>query len=228
MKYVAIVFIMQLLSIGAASANDNGTKKIWQSVEVLETLTDKDLNAIPITVLQNSAAIAILPEVVKIGWFVGGRHGAGVMFLKKGGAGTTAPVRWSSPIFIKLTGGSVGWQIGAQSSDIVLAFSNSKSVDGILKGKFALGADASIAAGPVGGGTELATDIQLRSEIYSWSKSRGLFAGVALDGTIITIDHDSNHDYYGSEIKPRDILSNDDNRLSGGVLRIHKLLRARE
>ena len=115
-------------------------------------------------------------------------------------------------IFITLTGGSFGFQIGAQSTDVILVFKTRKGVDGIANGKFTLGADASIAAGPVGRSTAVSTDITFRSEVYSYSRSRGLFAGVALEGAGVTMDRKSNAAFYGSaQITPEQIFSSSGN-----------------
>jgi lipid-binding SYLF domain-containing protein len=121
---------------------------------------------------------------------LGGRHGNGVLTVRD------ASGRFSNPIFISLTGGSVGWQVGATSTDVVLVFATARSVENFARGKFTLGADASVAAGPVGRQGEAAAGIN--AEIYSYSRSRGLFAGVALDGTVIAFDSHANDTYYHS------------------------------
>jgi len=115
---------------------------------------------------------------------------------------------WSDPLFVSLTGSSVKYQIGAQSTDIILVFKSRRSVDGIMKVKFTPGADAAIAAGPVGRQAEAATDIQLKAEIYSYSRSKGVFAGVSLEGSTLQMDHSSNDRYYGKEgVSPDDIFA---------------------
>jgi hypothetical protein len=113
---------------------------------------------------------------------------------------------WSNPVFVKLTGGSIGFQAGVQSSDVVLVFRNDRSLDNLVNGKFTLGADAGVAAGPVGRNAAAATDGQLKAEIWSWSRARGLFAGVALDGAVLQIDDAANLDAYGSNTTPRMIF----------------------
>jgi lipid-binding SYLF domain-containing protein len=105
---------------------------------------------------------------------------------------------WSSPAFVTLTGGSIGWQIGVQSTDIILVFKSSKNMEALMKGKFTLGVDASVAAGPVGRHTEAGTDIKLQAEIYSYSRSRGLFAGVALEGAALQFDARAIESFYQS------------------------------
>ena len=119
----------------------------------------------------------------------------------KGADGT-----WSQPVFVKLTGGSIGFQAGVQSSDVVLVFRNDRNLENIVNGKFTLGADAGVAAGPVGRNASASTDGQLKAEIWSWSRARGLFAGVALDGAVLQIDDDANVAVYGSAATPRAIF----------------------
>ena len=126
--------------------------------------------------MQRAYGVAVIPDVIKGAFMFGGRYGNGVLTVRD------ASGRFSSPIFITLAGGSVGWQLGATSTDVVLVFVTQRSVEHFARGKFTLGADASVAAGPVGRQTEAAAGIN--AEIYSYSRSRGLFAGVALDGTV--------------------------------------------
>src|ERR1700730_13407958 len=134
--------------------------------------------------------IAVIPDLTKVAFFAGGRRGHGVLVVRdKQG-------RFSNPVFITMTGGSFGWQWGVQSTDIVLVFPSPKGVDGINGGKVTLGADASVAAGPVGRQAEAGTDASFKSEVYSYSRSRGVFAGLALDGTAITIDDGGNAAFY--------------------------------
>ena len=122
----------------------------------------------------------------------GGRFGKGILVVRQEDGS------WANPVFITVAGGSIGWQIGVESIDIILVFKSTRSLEGIMKGKFTLGADASVAAGPVGRQASASTDILLKSEIYSYSRSRGLFAGLAVDGASIQINHDANEAFYGS------------------------------
>ena len=157
-------------------------------------------DSIPEKLLAEAQAIAVVPNVVKVGFVVGGRRGRGLIAVR-GADGT-----WSNPSFITLTGGSVGFQAGVQSADIVLVFRTAKGVDSIVNGKFTLGGDASVAAGPVGRSAQASTDEQLKAEIYSYSRARGLFAGVSLDGTALRIDNKSNQRVYGEGTTPRAIF----------------------
>ncbi|MFA6985551.1 MAG: lipid-binding SYLF domain-containing protein [Arenimonas sp.] len=148
-------------------------------------------DSIPSNLLEEAEAIAVIPDVVKASFVVGGRRGRGLIAIRgKDGS-------WSHPSFITLTGGSFGFQAGVQSADVILVFRSARGVDSIVNGKFTLGADASVAAGPVGRSAQASTDEKLKAEIYSYSRARGLFAGVALDGTRLGIDNKSNQAVYG-------------------------------
>jgi lipid-binding SYLF domain-containing protein len=158
---------------------------------VLKEFLDLRVKQIPASLLSEAHGVAIIPNVIKVGLVVGGQHGRGVIVVRE------ADGSWRAPMFLSLTGGSIGWQAGAQATDIVLVFKTQKSVDGLMRGKFTLGADAAVAAGPLGRRTSAATDAELKAEIYSYSRSRGLFAGVSLDGSAVQIHDDLNAAYYG-------------------------------
>ena len=208
-KIVIVTIVLAVLCafiepapLGATSEKKE-IAKIDDAIEVLGQMEKIPEQGIPQSLLNNAGGIAIIPRVIKAGFIIGGRYGTGVLLVRdKEG-------RWSDPTFISLTGGSVGWQIGVESIDIILVFKSMRSIDSIVKGKFTLGVDASIAAGPVGRQAEAATDIQLKSEIYSYSRSKGLFAGLALEGAALQIDDDANAVFYGEgDIRTRDVLSN--------------------
>ncbi len=182
-----------LLSATAAGAAAREEGRLLTATEVLEEVQGMPDQRLPDLLLSRAYGIAIIPDVIKIGLTpVGGRRGHGVLVTRDK---LTSP--WSNPVFIALTGGNLGFMIGAQSSDIILVFTTKSGVEGIAGGKLTLGADASVAAGPVGRSGSAATDINFDAEIYSYSRSRGLFAGAALDGSALTIDKDSNRDFYG-------------------------------
>ena len=160
------------------------------STQVLSELMRMPEQNIPTWLLERAYAVAVIPTVIKVGLGIGGRRGKGVLVIRKD---TGA---WSNPIFVNLTGGSFGFQVGVQSTDVVLVFTSKQSIEGIVGGKVTLGADASVAAGPVGRQSSAATDIGLTAQVYSYSRASGLFAGVALDGSAITIDGSSNESFY--------------------------------
>ena len=174
-----------------AAAETREEKRLATATEVINQLLHIPEQAVPPSLLSRAHGIAVIPNVVKVGFGLGARRGKGVVVVRRDD-GT-----WSNPVFITLTGGSIGWQAGAQSTDAILVFKNRRGIEGMASGKLTLGADASIAAGPVGRHTELATDIQLEAEVFSYSRSRGLFAGVALEGAGVTIDKKANAAFYG-------------------------------
>ncbi len=162
------------------------------SEQVLGELMAIPGKQIPHRLLEHAQGIAIIPNVIKVGFVAGARRGHGVVLVRD------AEGEWSLPQFITLTGGSVGWQAGIQGTDVVLVFTTKKGVEGLMRGKFTIGADAAATAGPVGRNAEVATDGNLRAEIYSYSRSRGLFLGVSIDGSVLDIDHHAHGMFYGS------------------------------
>jgi lipid-binding SYLF domain-containing protein len=145
---------------------------------------------IPASLLADAQGIVIVPDLVKGGFLVGARYGRGIAMLRDDRG------FWRPPAFVTLAGGSFGYQIGLQVTDIILVFKTRASVDNLMRGKFTLGADAAAAAGPVGREAAAATDAALRAEIYTYSRSRGLFAGISLDGSVLQIDHVANTAFY--------------------------------
>jgi lipid-binding SYLF domain-containing protein len=160
--------------------------------DVLREIMSIPMRSIPSTLLAEARGIAIVPRLLKGAFLVGVRHGRGLV-LTRDEAG-----EWRGPVFITLTGGSFGWQAGIQETDVILVFVTRQSIEGLLRGKFTIGADAAATAGPVGREASLATDHTLRAEIYSYSLSRGLFAGVALDGSVLQTDAYATHRYYAA------------------------------
>jgi lipid-binding SYLF domain-containing protein len=193
--------LLALGSTGAwAQAREQG--RLLMASQVLEELRSSRDQYLPDRLLERAYAIAVIPDTVKGAFFFGGRHGNGALVVRdKDG-------RFTSPVFITMTGGSFGFQWGVQATDIVLVFTTRKGVEGITGGKITLGADASVAAGPVGRSASAATDATFKAEVYSYSRSRGAFAGVALDGSVIRIDDDANDAYYGKkDVSAADIVA---------------------
>ena len=191
--------VLSLVSVMAWAAPDPETR-IKNSIRVLDEVMQTPEHRIPQRMLRDAYAVAVIPDVVKAGLIVGGRRGRGVIAVRG------ADGAWSNPSFLTLTGGSIGFQAGVQTTDVVLVFRSQRGVDSIVNGKFTLGADASVAAGPVGRTAQAATDAELKAEIYSYSRARGLFAGVALDGAVLAIDHRANQSTYGRNVTPRAIF----------------------
>lgn len=180
------------------------TAMVDAAAEVLDEVVSIPAKQIPMTLLEQAQAIVIFPSVVKAGFVVGGRYGKGVLVVRADGN-----TGWSAPVFVRMVGGSVGWQVGAQATDVVLVFTSRRGVDDVLRGgNFTLGADAAVAAGPVGRQAEAATDFKLDAEIYSYSRSRGLFAGLAIEGGKISVDSESLAAYYrAQQIAPAQVLA---------------------
>jgi lipid-binding SYLF domain-containing protein len=158
-------------------------------------------NRIPFQLLERAEAIAVIPGVIKAGFIIGGQRGKGLLSVRQ------ADGSWSLPVYLKFAGGSVGFQAGVQSTDVVLVFTAERSINRILDGTFTLGADAAVAAGPVGRQTGASTDHRLDAEIYSYSRSRGLFAGISLDGSVMDIDLEATRTAYGDQAAPRRVLA---------------------
>lgn len=189
-----------LLASAAVLAGPQQDERARNAVRVLHEIQSIPESAIPDKLFDQAHAIAVIPDTIKAGLFIGGRRGHGLISVK------SADGTWSAPSFITLTGGSIGLQAGIQSSDIVLVFNSPRGLEGIVNGDFTLGADAGVAAGPVGRNAAVATDGELKAEIWSWSRARGLFAGIALDGARLSIDDRSNVAVYGSGTTPRMIF----------------------
>ncbi len=191
---------LSLFASRAGAVGNDDVKKADEATQVLKEISAIPEKTIPAALLADAYGVAVLPNVIKFGFIVGGRYGKGVLAVREKGG-------WSDPSFITITGGSVRYQIGAESTDIILVFKTSTGIEGITKGKFTLGADAAVAAGPVGRQAEAATDIQLKAEVYSYSRSRGLFAGVAIEGAALEIDNEANTAFYGRAITPDEIFA---------------------
>lgn len=175
--------------------------RIHEAKQVLSEIMMSPDQSIPEELLAKCKAIAIYPNVLKGGFIFGARYGKGVV-LAKDASGNWGPVAFST-----IGGGSWGLQIGGQMTDLIFVVMNERGLTGLLASNFTLGADASVAAGPVGRNTQAATDLSLRAGILSYSRSRGLFGGLALDGAVVTQDNNSNTAYYGKYVTSRDILT---------------------
>ena len=193
-EFASTLFFCALLGAAgnAAHAGAREEGRLLTATEVLEEVQAMPDQRIPDALLARAYGIAVIPDVTKVAFIFGGRHGNGVLVVRDN---LTSP--WSNPCFVALTGGSWGFQAGAQSSDIVLVFTTKTGIEGIAGGKITLGADASVATGPVGRQGSAATDMSFNSEIYSYARTRGLFGGIALDGSVISIDKSANASLYG-------------------------------
>jgi SH3 domain-containing YSC84-like protein 1 len=199
-----------VLSVSFTQAAD-AERTVAKATTALHEIMAVPLKGIPESLLADAEGVAIFPSVLKVGFVVGGERGRGVVTIRD------ADRNWGAPRFLTVTAGSVGWQIGASATDLVLVFKTRKSVENLLEGKFKIGADIAAAAGPVGRRAEAATDGQLQAEIYSYSRSRGLFAGASIDGAIIQLDSDTESGYYRTGVDGRAIVPESASKLVGLV-----------
>ena len=193
-RFVASV-ALAVLALVARPLAQEGTKetdRVREAITVLEEVMGASDSAVPRDLLEKAEAIAVFPSLVKAGFVVGGQRGHGIISVRDPKSGA-----WSSPAFLTITGGSIGLQIGAQAVDLVLVVQNRRGLDQLIQNQFKIGADAAVAAGPVGRDASASTDIQLRAQILSYSRTRGLFAGVTLNGSTIRQDRDANERFYG-------------------------------
>ncbi len=193
-----------ILCVGTGWSDDKGSdidKRLDNSAKVLDEIMSVKDKAIPDKVMEHAKCIAVIPSMVKIAVGFGGSHGKGVATCR------TASGAWSAPAPVTITGGSWGLQLGGQAVDLIMVVMNQAGMDHLLSSKFKLGADASAAAGPVGRDAGADTDIKMRSEVLTYSRARGLFAGVDLNGAALTQDKDETRLLYGKFLPFSDILS---------------------
>jgi lipid-binding SYLF domain-containing protein len=188
-RYV-LTSLMLATVAGVSHAQVREEARLLLATQVVEELRSQRDQAIPERLLERAYGIAVFPDVNKAAFVVGGRYGQGALVVRNENG------VFSNPVFVRLAGGSVGWQIGVQQTDVVLVFTTKAGIERITKGKMTLGADASVAAGPVGRQASAGTDGSFKAEVYSYSRSRGLFAGLALDGSALTIDAKANRSFY--------------------------------
>lgn len=190
-KVVITVLTLAASHLVLAQSSDEA-KRIADAAIVLEEIMAAGDKAVPRSIMDKAEGIAVFPSLIKGGLVVGGQRGRGVLSVrdqKNGG--------WSSPAFLTITGGSIGAQFGGQAIDLVLVINDQRGLEQLVKNQFKIGADAAVAAGPVGRDASASTDIQLRAKILSYSRARGLFAGVTLNGSTIRQDRDANERFYG-------------------------------
>lgn len=190
-KVVIAVLTLAASHVVIAQLSDEA-KRIAEASIVLEEIMAAGDKAVPRSIMENAEGIAVFPSLIKGGLVVGGQRGRGVLSVRD-----QKTRGWSSPAFLTITGGSIGAQFGAQAIDLVLVINNQRGLEQLVKNQFKIGADAAVTAGPVGRDASASTDIQLRAQILSYSRARGLFAGVTLNGSTIRQDRDANERFYG-------------------------------
>ena len=200
----ALVVAAHAASVVAGAGQDkeesNEAERVGAATAVFQEIMSAEDKAVPQSVLGKAEGIAVFPSTLKAGFVVGGMRGRGILSAR-GESGT-----WSAPAFLTLTGGSVGLQIGGQATDLVLVIMDRRGLENLVRNQFKIGADASVAAGPVGRDAQAATDLQLRAQILSYSRARGVFAGVSISGSTIRQDVDANSRFYGRRLETRQIV----------------------
>ncbi len=202
----ALVPLVSLLAVtghaGASAvraSSDSNTDRVQASIAVLQDLMKAPDKEIPRRLLARAEAIIVIPSLVKGGFVIGAEHGRGVISVRNGDA-------WSDPGFVTMTGGSIGWQIGVESVDMVFLVMNRQGVDDLLRDKVTFGGALAVAAGPVGRNANFDTDAKISSEILAYSRADGLFAGATLEGASLQSDHEANHAFYGPTAGLREIV----------------------
>lgn len=195
----ALVLFMGLPAVVSASDRDDDVSRTQKAAQVFQEIMATPDKGIPQELLETAKCIAIIPGDVKFAFIFGGNYGRGLATCRdKNG--------WSAPMFVAVDGGSVGYQIGGSSTDLVMLFMNDHALQSLLSDKFKLGADASVAAGPVGRHAAANTDVKLNAEILSYSRTKGVFAGVSLDGAVVQADKSGDEAMYGASVNRREIL----------------------
>ena len=192
---VVLLALWAGVSTGAAqqAPTSEEARRVRESITVLNEVMSTADTSIPKSITTKAEAIAILPGTLKAGFIFGGMRGRGILSARTADG-------WSAPTFMTLTGGSFGLQIGGQAADIVLVIMNRRGLEQFVRNQFKFGADAAVAAGPVGRDAQANTDLQLRAEILSYSRARGLFAGVTINGSTVRADLDANQRFYGKRL----------------------------
>ena len=191
--------ILLMVSVPVFASKGKQIERLQESAVVLSEIMNIPEDGIPRDLLRKAECIVIIPSMKKAAFGLGGNYGRGCLLCR-------IENKWSPPVMVSMTGGSVGFQLGGSSTDVILLIMNERGINKLLESKVTLGADASAAAGPKGRTAQAATDVQLRAEILSYARSRGLFAGVSLQGAVLKPDGDDNEDLYGERIDPREVL----------------------
>lgn len=203
--WVCAVMVLALaLPAMAGSTRSDDITRIKNSTDIFRDLVDAPDSDFPLDLLQSAQCVAIIPSELQAAFIVGGKYGKGIVTCR---VGPHAARQWSAPAFVMISGGSFGFQIGGSATDLVLVFRNRTGLKKLLSDKFKIGGSATAAAGPLGRSAEASTDLQLHAEILSYSRSRGVFAGVSLNGAVFQPDDSGNHSLYGDGARSEAILN---------------------
>lgn len=197
---LSALLVLVAASVGVGAQSDEADR-VRESATILDEIMRAADSAIPGSVLAKAAGIAIFPSTVRGGFIFGAERGRGILSAKD-----AKTKMWSPPAFLTITGGSVGLQIGVRATDLVLVVQNQRGLENLVRNEFKIGAGAAVTGGPVGRDAQAATDIQMRAEILSYSRSRGLFAGATLEGSTIKEDQDANERFYGEKLTTRQVV----------------------
>jgi lipid-binding SYLF domain-containing protein len=196
---IATTLVLLVTLTAVASDRDEDVNRTQKATQVFQEIMNAPDKGIPLDVLESAKCIAIIPGDVKFAFIFGGSYGRGLATCRTGNG-------WSAPVFLAMDSGSVGFQIGGSSTDIVMLFMNDRAMQSLLSDKFKLGADASVAAGPVGRNASAGTDLKLNAEILSYSRAKGVFAGVSLGGAVVQADKSGDDAMYGNNVNRHEIL----------------------
>jgi SH3 domain-containing YSC84-like protein 1 len=203
MKYFAsLTLLFTTAMMGSAASDNEPGKRIRESSGVLREILGAKDKGIPEDLLEKAQCVGVVPNLKRAGFIVGAKYGKGVVVCRE-----PNERGWSAPSTVRIEGGSIGFQIGAGETDVVFIVMNKRGMDKLMEDKFTIGADVSAMAGPVGRSAEARTDAMLHAEILSYSRSRGVFAGVSLEGATLRPDNEDNHKLYGGETTQREILT---------------------
>jgi lipid-binding SYLF domain-containing protein len=203
MKYFAsLMLLLTTATLSSAASANESEKRIRESTAVLREILEAKDKGVPEDLLEKAQCVGVVPNLKRAGFIIGAKYGKGIVVCREpNGRG------WSAPSTARIEGGSIGLQIGAGETDVVFIVMNKRGMDKLMEDKFTIGADVSAMAGPVGRSAEARTDAMLHAEILSYSRSRGVFAGVSLEGATLRPDNEDNQKLYGREVSQREILT---------------------
>jgi lipid-binding SYLF domain-containing protein len=201
-KAMTRAFLLLILTAAAAAAQNDTAKRLKEANDVLKEMMGADDKAIPQELLDNATCVAVIPGVKKAAFLIGGKFGRGFLTCRNANG-----VGWKSPAAMRVEGGSVGFQVGGSESDFIMIVKNAKGAEKLMSSRFTLGGEANVAAGPVGRNSTAQTDAQMRAEILSWSRSRGVFAGASIEGATLREDAEANKELYGKEMTTKEVMA---------------------
>jgi len=200
LKFIVSLILLSNTIPAIAGVKADSRERAQKASSAFREIMDAPDQAIPEDLIDRAQCVAVFPSVIKAGFIIGGLRGKGLVSCRRSGGS------WGAPSYLTISGGSFGLQFGGQAVDLVMLIMNEQGIEGLLQDKFEIGAGAAASAGPVGRNTHVSTDILLKSQIISYSRSRGLFAGLELKGAVINQDQEANNAMYGRELSARDIV----------------------